>query len=321
MAMNATLDGPAPGHRLALLLLPLAIGVALLAVMFWNAPTFFRVNNLINILVQTSALGVMAVGMSFVMIGGGMDLSIPANMAFSAVMGAYAMRWGGVAPGILAMLVVGCLIGLFNGIAVAAFGMTPFVVTLATMTVVGGATVWITNSVSVSGFPDSFFDLVLARPLGIPISVVLLAVIAAAATVVMTSTRLGRALYAVGLNSKAARVARVPVGRVLLSTYVLSGLLAGLAAVMLTARLGSASANLGTDGVVLDIVSSCVVGGISIYGGAGKPVGAVLGALFIILISNSLNQLGVSFFINLVIKGVAIIAFIYLDRLTAGGSR
>jgi ribose/xylose/arabinose/galactoside ABC-type transport system permease subunit len=321
LAMNATLDGPAPGHRLALLLLPLAIGVALLAVMFWNAPTFFRVNNLINILVQTSALGVMAVGMSFVMIGGGMDLSIPANMAFSAVMGAYAMRWGGVAPGVATMLLVGCLIGLFNGIAVSAFGMTPFVVTLATMTVVGGATVWITNSVSVSGFPDRFFDLVLARPLGIPLSVILLVVIAAAATVVMSSTRLGRALYAVGLNSKAARVARVPVGRVLLSTYVLSGLLAGLAAVMLTARLGSASANLGTDGVVLDIVSSCVVGSISIYGGAGKPVGAVLGALFIILISNSLNQLGVSFFINLVIKGVAIIAFIYLDRLTAGGSR
>jgi ribose/xylose/arabinose/galactoside ABC-type transport system permease subunit len=317
-----TLDLAAPGrHRAALLLLPLAIGVALLAVMFWNAPTFFRINNLVNILVQTSALGVMAVGMSFVMIGGGMDLSIPANMAFSAVMGAYAMRWGGVTAGVFTMLLVGGAIGAFNGVAVAGFGMTPFVVTLATMTVVGGATVWITNSLSVSGFPDRFFDLVLARPLGIPFSVVLLALIAVAATVVMRSTRLGRALYAVGLNAKAARVARVAVGRVLLSTYVLSGLLAGLAAVMLTARLGSASANLGSDGVVLDIVSSCVVGGISIYGGSGKPVGAVLGALFIILISNSLNQLGVSFFINLVIKGIAIIGFIYLDRLTAGSSR
>jgi ribose transport system permease protein len=116
-------------------------------------------------------------------------------------------------------------------------------------------------------------------------------------------------------------VARVPVGRVLLSTYLVSGLLAGLAAVMLTARLGSASANLGSDGLVLDIVSSCVVGGISIYGGAGKPVGAVLGALFIILISNSLNQLGISFFVNLVVKGVAIIAFIYLDRLASRSQR
>jgi ribose transport system permease protein len=319
--MNLSIEAKAPLRRTALLLLPLAIGVALLAVMFWNAPTFFRLNNVVNILVQTSALGVMAVGMSFVMVGGGIDLSIPANMAFSAVMGAYAMRWGGVTAGLATMIVVAGVIGLFNGTAVAAFGMTPFVVTLATMTVVGGATVWITNSISVSGFPDTFFDLILARPFGIPLSVILLVVIAAAATVFMSSTRLGRAVYAVGLNAKAARVARVPVGRVLLSTYVVSGLLAGLAAIMLTARLGSASANLGSDGVVLDIVSSCVVGGISIYGGSGKPVGAVLGALFIILISNSLNQLGVSFFINLVIKGIAIIAFIYLDRLTAGAER
>ncbi len=320
-AMTPSLEGTTPLHRTALLLLPLAIGIALLAVMFWNAPTFFRLNNLINILVQTSALGVMAVGMSFVMIGGGIDLSIPANMAFSAVMGAYAMRWGGVAAGLSTMIVVAGLIGLFNGTAVAAFGMTPFVVTLATMTVVGGATVWITNSISVSGFPNAFFNLVLARPFGVPLSVILLVVVAAVASVVMSSTRLGREVYAVGLNARAARVARVPVARVLLSTYLVSGLLAGLAAVMLTARLGSASANLGSDGVVLDIVSSCVVGGISIYGGSGKPVGAVLGALFIILISNSLNQLGVSFFINLVVKGIAIIAFIYLDRLTAGASR
>ncbi len=320
-AMTPSLEGTTPLHRTALLLLPLAIGLALLAVMLWNAPTFFRLNNLINILVQTSALGVMAVGMSFVMIGGGIDLSIPANMAFSAVMGAYAMRWGGVAAGLGTMIVVAGLIGLFNGTAVAAFGMTPFVVTLATMTVVGGATVWITNSISVSGFPDAFFNLVLARPFGVPLSVILLVVVAAVASVVMSSTRLGREVYAVGLNARAARVARVPVARVLLSTYLVSGLLAGLAAVMLTARLGSASANLGSDGVVLDIVSSCVVGGISIYGGSGKPVGAVLGALFIILISNSLNQLGVSFFINLVVKGIAIIAFIYLDRLTAGASR
>jgi len=325
MAINLSIDGTAPArHRSALLLIPLLIGLAILALMFLKAPTFFRLNNLINILVQTSALGVMAVGMTFVMIGGGIDLSIPANMAFSAVMGAYVMRAlgaAGIAPGMVTMVVVAALIGLFNGTAVAAFGMTPFVVTLATMTVVGGATVWITNSVSVSGLPNAFFDLVLSRPLGIPLPVILLVVIAAVASVIMSSTRFGRALYAVGLNAKAARVARVPVGRVLLSTYLASGLLAGLAAILLSARLGSASANLGTEGVVLDIVSSCVVGGISIYGGSGKPVGAVLGALFIILISNSLNQMGVSFFINLVVKGIAIIAFIYLDRLTAGSAR
>ncbi len=307
-------------RKAIVVLVPLVVALALLAVMQWQAPNFFRPNNLINILVQTSSLGVMAIGMCVVMIGGGIDLSIPANMAFSAVIGALAMRWG-MPVGIAVMLLTGAGIGLFNGLAVAIFGMTPFVVTLATMTVVGGATVWITNSQSISDFPEIFFDIMLARPGGIPVSVIILLVVAVIASLVMSSTVFGRWLYAVGLNPKAARVARVPLERVLLLTYVISGLLAGLAAAMLTARLGSASANLGNDGVVLDIVSACVVGGISIYGGSGRPIGAVLGALFIILIGNSLNQLGVSYFMNLVVKGVAIVAFICLDRLTAGRAR
>ncbi|ODT16335.1 MAG: sugar ABC transporter permease [Kaistia sp. SCN 65-12] len=307
-------------RKSVVVLVPLLVALALLAVMQWQAPNFFRPNNLINILVQTSSLGVMAIGMCVVMIGGGIDLSIPANMAFSAVIGALAMRWG-VPVGIAVMLLTGAGIGLFNGVAVAVFGMTPFVVTLATMTVVGGATVWITNSQSLSDFPEIFFDIMLARPGGIPVSVIILLGVAVIASLVMSSTVFGRWLYAVGLNPKAARVARVPLERVLLSTYVISGLLAGLAAAMLTARLGSASANLGNDGVVLDIVSACVVGGISIYGGSGRPIGAVLGALFIILIGNSLNQLGVSYFMNLVVKGVAIVAFICLDRITAGRAR
>ena len=303
------------------LLLPAAIFAALLVAMALYAPNFFRVNNLINILVQTSALGVMAVGMSFVMVGGGIDLSIPANMAFSAVLGAIAMRYAGVPGGIAVMLLVGTGVGLFNGAAVALLGMTPFVVTLATMTVLGGTTVWMTNSRSIADFPNLFFEIVLARPFGIPMSVIVLVAVTAVASLIFTATPFGRSLYAAGLNARAARVARVNVEVVLLATYSISGLLAGVAAILLTARLGSASANLGNDGVVLDIVSACVVGGISIYGGAGRPFGAVLGALFIIVISNSLNQLGVSFFINLVIKGIAIIAFIYLDRISTGSHR
>ncbi|UPA27256.1 ABC transporter permease [Shinella oryzae] len=308
-------------RALSTFLLPAAIVAALLLVMAFYAPNFFRFNNMMNILVQTSALGVMAVGMSFVMVGGGIDLSIPANMAFSAVLGAIAMRYAGVPGGVMVMLLVGTGVGLFNGAAVALLGMTPFVVTLATMTVLGGTTVWMTNSQSIADFPELFFDIVLARPLGIPVSVAVLVVVTAATSIIFAATTFGRSLYAAGLNARAARVARVNVEAVLLVTYAVSGLLAGVAAVLLTARLGSASANLGNDGVVLDIVSACVVGGISIYGGSGRPVGAVLGALFIIVISNSLNQLGVSFFINLVIKGIAIIAFICLDRISSGAQR
>lgn len=317
--MSAALPAGKPSSlRFAMqMALPLAIAAALLVVMYLHAPNYFRTNNLINVLIQTSSLGVMAIGLSFVMIGGGIDLSIPATMAFAAVLGAFTMPVAGIVPGILVMLATGLAVGLFNGAAVAFFGMTPFVVTLATMTVIGGATVWITDSQSVATFPEPFFDFFLSRPFGVPVAVMILVAVLAVASVVMNATGFGRALYAVGLNPKAARVARVNVPRVLLATYALSGALAGLAAVMLTARLGSASANLGNDGVVLDIVSACVVGGISIYGGAGRPIGAALGALFVILISNALNQLGISYFMNLVIKGCAIIAFVWLDRVSA----
>ena len=317
MSGTAIRSGHGLSRRALIVAVPVLLGAAVLVVMHLLAPHFFRPQNLLNVLVQTSSLGVMAIGMTFVMLGGGIDLSIPATMALAAVLGAFAMPAAGVAAGLAVMLAVGGAIGLFNGVAVALFGMTPFVVTLATMTVVGGATVWMTNSQSLSDFPDAFFGLLLARPGGVPISVILMLLATALASVAVSRTGFGLSLYAVGLNPRAARVVRVNVRAVLLATYVISGLLAGLTAAMLTARLGSASANLGNDGVVLDIVSACVVGGVSIYGGSGRPLGAVLGALLVTLISNSLNQLGVSFFMNLVVKGIAIIAFIYLDRLTS----
>jgi ribose/xylose/arabinose/galactoside ABC-type transport system permease subunit len=297
-------------------IIPLLLALAILVFLYYHASHFFSQRNIVNILVQMSSLALLAIGMTFVMVGGGIDLSMPATMAFSAVLGAFLMR-AGYSPALanLVTLLAAGAVGLLNGTAVAAFRMTPFVVTLASMTAVGGATVWMTNSVSVSHFPDEFFNFYLARPFGVPVMVIILAGVTAIASVVMSSTIFGRWLYAAGINVRAAQVARIPVQRVLFVTYLLSALLAGLTGVLLTARLGSASANMGNDGVVLDIVSACVVGGVSIYGGAGNPLGAMFGAFFITLISNSLNQLGVSYFMNLVVKGIVIIAFIYLDKL------
>jgi ribose/xylose/arabinose/galactoside ABC-type transport system permease subunit len=313
--------GAVARRRLMGVAFALAIAATLGCFLFAYAPNFFSIRNLVNVLIQGSSLGVMAIGLTFVMIVGGIDLSIPATMAFAAVLGAFVMPVWGIVAGVATMLVSGLAVGAFNGVAVARFEMTPFVVTLASMTVIGGATVWMTNSQSLSDFPDQFFDLFLSAPAGVPVAVFILAVIAAIATLILSSTAYGRSLYAVGLNAKAARLARAPVEWILFSTYAISGLLAGVAAVMLTARLGSASANLGSDGVVLDIVTACVVGGVSIYGGAGMATGAVLGALFVTLISNSLNQLGVSYFMNLVVKGIAIILFIWIDRISGRASR
>jgi ribose/xylose/arabinose/galactoside ABC-type transport system permease subunit len=298
--------------------LPIVGGLVVLVYLYFHAPSFYRINNLLNILVQTSSLGLLAIGMTFVLVTGGIDLSMPANMAFGAVLGGLVMRGPINNPvwwGTLVMLAVPAAIGFLNGYAVAYLRMVPFVVTLATMSVVGGATVWLTNSRSIAGFPKLFFDLFMARVGGWPLSVLILVAVTVIASLTASSTILGRWLYSVGINVRAARAARVPVQRVTLVSYLLSGSLAGVTAVVLTARLGSASANMGSDGVVLDIVSSCVVGGVSIYGGLGSPVNAVLGAIFITVVSNALNLLGISYFTNLVIKGILIIGFIALENL------
>ncbi len=320
--MGVSLDHPT-GRRVRALnaidakhVVTAALFLVLLILLALLAPSFFRRNNLINVLVQTSSLGLMAIGMAPVMIVGGIDLSIPANMALGAVFGALFMEAGGnPVIGSLIMVVAATLVGVLNGLAVAVLGMIPFVVTLATMTVTTGAAVWLTHSVSVAGFPDSFFDVLLARIGGVPLSVYVLIVAAAAVGVVMSATPFGRYLYAIGINARAARVARVPVRAATCASYAVAGLMAGLTAVLLSARLGSASANMGNDGVVLDVVSACVVGGISIYGGSGRVTGAVLGALLITLLSNSLNLIGVSYYLNLMIKGVVIIGFVALDGL------
>ena len=136
------------------------------------------------------------------------------------------------------------------------------------------------------------------------------------ASTALSFTVIGRWLYAIGVNERAARVARVPIERVTAMSYVAAGLSAGVAALLLAARLDSASANMGNDGVVLDIVSACVVGGISIYGGIGRAHGAVFGALFITIVSNGLNLMGVSFYLSLIVKGIVIIGYVALDGLS-----
>lgn len=320
MAHEATMPRLSAGfgrHARSVLILALALGIA--TYLWFYAPSFYRTNNLINVLVQSSSLAILCIGMAVVMIGGGIDLSLPANMALSAILGGFYMAAGG-SPliGSVIMLASGTAIGLLNGVAVAYLKMIPFVVTLATMTVLNGLSVWLTNSTSVSGFPESFFDVMLARPWGVPTPVIIVAVAILLASVLMSSTLLGRHVYAVGISPKAAEVARVPVSRTLLLGYGLAGLCAGLTAILLSARLGSASANMGVDSVVLDIVSAVVVGGVSIYGGVGRIWAAALGAVFITLLSNSLNLLGASFYLSLVIKGVVIIGFIALDTAFRG---
>jgi len=301
-------------------LLSLALCAIVLAVLWVYAPSFFKLNNFINILVQSSILAVMAIGMATVMIGGGIDLSLPFNAALSAVFGALYMRAiGEPIGGLLIMIASALAIGAFNGFAVGYLRMIPFVVTLAMMTVTNGAAVWLTNSISIAEIPDSFVDPFFTRYLGIPLTVYIAAIVFAGAHVLTTTTVFGRWLYAVGINVRAATVARIPGPRVIAISYVFAGLMAGIGAVMLTGRLASASSNLASPTLVLDVVSACVVGGISIYGGTGKIYGAVFGALFMTLLSNALNAAEVTVYVNQMIRGAIIVGFVAIDRFTARG--
>lgn len=306
----------APSYNVLIAVVLAVVIAALLATMYVQAPSFFRVNNLINVLVQSSIVGILAIGLTFVLIGGGIDLSMPATLALSGILGAISMHYTQnpwVGP--IVILASGAIIGTFNGIAVAFLRMAPFVVTLATMTVVGGAAVWVTGSQSISDYPLEFEDFFLFQIFGLPLSVWLFLASAFIAYGVMERTVFGRFVRAVGFNPVAASLARVPVQRVLCLTYTISGTLAALTGILLVARLGSASASLASDSLLLDIISACVIGRVSIYGGVGSPLQAALGAIVVTVISNSMNQLGVSYFASLVVKGGIIVLFVYLDKL------
>ena len=304
------------GRIQVLRLAPVALLLLILIFLSIFVPYFLSLTNFVSILMQSAALGLMAVGLTAVLITGGIDLSIPSLMSFSAVLGALYMKHGGnpVVASVL-MLAVAVLGGAVNGCAVAYLKMIPFVVTLSTMAVFSGASIWITNAVSVTGIPRSFITSVMSDIWIIPVPVVILIIVTIIAQLFLGRSLFGRWLYAVGTNIRAARVSGVPAQRVLFGSYLFSGLLAGLAAIVTTAWLGTAGGTIGSQGVVLDVVSSAVLGGVSIYGGAGTALGALVGTILIKLISNSLNFLQASYYVTLVVKGIVIVAFVAIDSL------
>lgn len=321
MSATSTRIGTPRGRALQVIVVAVLF-IAVLVLLSVESPIFFSPRNLMNVLNQSVMLALLSVGMTLVMVGGGIDLSLPANMALAAIFGSLAMiGLDSVVVGCIVMLVAATAIGTLNGLAVGRLNMIPFVVTLAMMTVCGGLAVWVTNSVSISSQPERFFTVFLSRPFGVPTGVWVMILVTALAQYLMWRSRGGWMLYAVGANPVASRISRVPVRGVLIATYVLSGFLAGIAAILVTARLGSASANIGSDIVVLDIVTACVVGGVSIYGGRGSPIGAAIGAIFVIMLGNVLNLMGISFFIGLMIKGTLIVVLVALDGFLSGRQR
>ena len=295
---------------------PLMLFAIVIIILGLLVPRFLTVRNGINVLRQASALGLMAIGITAVLIGGGIDLSIPPLMALGGILGTMYMGGGGnPILGGLIMIAVCTLGGMINGYAVAYLKMIPFVVTLSMMYIAMGASVWLTREVSVAGLPPAFLDTVMANIWIIPVPVIFLFIVTAIVTFLMRNNLYGRWLYAVGSSPETARSLGVPRDRIIFGTYVFSGFFAGLAAIITTARLVSASSRMGAEGVVLNVIASAVVGGVSIYGGVGSPLGAVIGAVLITVIGNIMNLMHVTYYMTLVVKGCVIVAVIALDSL------
>ncbi|UOF92844.1 ribose ABC transporter permease [Fodinisporobacter ferrooxydans] len=275
---------------------------------------FLTFGNLSNIALQTSINALLAVGMTFVILTSGIDLSVGAILALSGSITAGLITHG-TSPFLAAIagLLVGVVAGLFNGILVGYGRLAAFIVTLGTMTLFRGLTEIYTHGMPIFNLPLSFMKLGTGYFALLPTPVWIMFLVFVIGWVMLNRMTLGRRIYAVGGNEDAAFLAGVPVKKYLVTVYVISGFLAALAGLILTARLGSAEPNAGT-GYELDAITAVVLGGTSLFGGEGTLIGTIIGAFILGVISNGLNLLNVNAFYQDAIKGIIILIAIMLDR-------
>ncbi|WP_394888609.1 ABC transporter permease [Mesorhizobium sp. AaZ16] len=292
--------------------------VVILAVFGALVPGFFAERNLINILQQSSINACLALGMTLVIISGGIDLSVGPTAALSAVVSATMLVAGVPIPlAIAAGLAIGLACGFLNGALVAHVGLQPFIVTLGTLSTYRALALIYTGGNPVLGLPAGFRGLFNGSLLGIPFAVIIVAAVALVAWVVLKKTPFGEYLLAVGGNEEAAYIAGVPIARTKIAAYMISGLLAALAAQILMGRLGAAEPILGNLWE-LDAIAAAAIGGASLMGGKGSIIGTVLGAIILGAMRNGLTLMNVQSFYQLLATGLIILAAMMIDRVTRG---
>jgi len=289
----------------------------LFVIMLLFVPRFATVDNLLSLLGQMSYLGIATVGLTFVLVGGGNDLSIGSVMSITGVVAAMCMVSGmpeGLA--VIAALAAGLMIGFLNGIFVAGLGVNVFMMTLITQMLFEGVALAITNATSITGLPESFISLPYETILFVPIPIIIMLIVYLIGHVVLTKSVYGRKLFVTGANAKAAKLVGVGVEKVLLGAYLISGFLGALAGVIVTSRLGVGSPSSGSN-IIMDVISAAVIGGNSLFGGKGSVVGTAFGVVLLGLISNGLTLLGVEWSITMVIKGLVILISVGIDVLSS----
>ena len=298
------------------------IGVALVlevALFSLLSPYFLTTDNVLNVTLQTSITAIIAVGMTFVILTGGIDLSVGSLVALVGVVTTMMLK---IDIPITAVFVVavfgGLLAGTFSGFAagvfITRFRIAPFIATLALMTIWRGTGFILTGGRPIWELPPQFSALATGRLVGLPIPTLLMLLTFAAAHIVLTRTRFGRAVYAVGGNIEAARLAGIRTSAVLVSVYTVSGVLSAMSGILLASRINSGQPNAGLM-YELDVIAAVVVGGTSLSGGKGTVLGTLIGSLLIGVLRNGLNLLNVESYVQQVVVGAVILLAVMWDQL------
>ncbi|MGM9950268.1 MAG: ribose ABC transporter permease [Lysinibacillus sp.] len=293
------------------------IGLILLVIVITLLnPSFLSINNLFNVLRQVSISALIAFGMTFVILTGGIDLSVGSTLALTGAVAASLLA-SGTDP-IIAMgaaLMLGLVLGAVNGVIITKGKVAPFIATLATMTIYRGLTLVYTEGRPISGLGDSMAFQLFGKGyfFGIPVPVVTMILTFAVLYFILHKTTFGRRVYAVGGNEEASRLSGISPDRVKIAVYAITGLLAAMSALILTSRLNSAQPTAG-ESYELDAIAAVVLGGTSLTGGKGWIFGTLVGALIIGVLNNGMNLIGVSSFFQQVVKGIVILLAVLIDR-------
>jgi ribose/xylose/arabinose/galactoside ABC-type transport system permease subunit len=310
-----------PGRKRFALLAEFGVLLALIiemAVFSALSPYFFTSENILNVSLQTSIIAIIAAGMTFVILTAGIDLSVGSVVAFTGVIATALLRTdlpfiAALGVAVLAGLAIGALSGAVAGALITKLNITPFIVTLALMTIWRGAAFLITDGRPIWDLPEGFDRIAGSRVLGVPVPSIIMLAVFVAGYIVLTRTPFGRYVYAVGGNREAARLAGIRTDRVIAGVYVLCGFLAALSGILLASRLNSGQPNSGLM-YELDVIAAVVVGGTSLFGGRGSIVGTFVGAMLIGVLRNGLNLLNVSSYLQMIFVGAVIILAVALDR-------
>lgn len=308
--------------RLGVLPFLLVIAIVVFSLLSDN---FLTGRNLMNVVRQSVYLTIVSMGQMFALLTGGFDLSVGTILALTSVVAAMVMAsvYGAMPEAVALAILLGCVagviagtsIGVVNGIGVSVFNVSPFIMTLGMASVGFGIALYLTGGVPVYGMPPAFDDIFgFGMLFGLPVPVWIAAGLIVVLYVLVNWTRLGRYFYAVGGNLKAANLSGINTRLVLFVTYVLCGLMASIAGILMTARLGTGEANIGAS-LPLESIAACVIAGVSLRGGVGRLENVVLGALFIGLVQNGMNLARIESYLQIVVLGALLILAVIADQI------